>query len=43
MKRIFLSAIALMSLLNDPAQSTGDSTGFKTRKLKIDEINLVSS
>lgn len=43
MKRIFLSAIALMSLLNLRAQSTGDSTGFKTRKLKIDEINLVSS
>ncbi|MDF2382539.1 DUF3570 domain-containing protein [Nostoc ellipsosporum NOK] len=43
MKRIFLSAVALMSLLHLRAQSTNDSTAFKSRKLKVEEINLVSS
>ncbi len=42
MKRIFLSAAALFALLHSFSQTT-DSTGFKSRKLKTEEINLVSS
>jgi Protein of unknown function (DUF3570) len=43
MKRIFYTAAALMALLNTYGQNTVDSTSFKSRKLKIEEINLVSS
>ena len=44
MKKIFFTAAGIFALLSSYAQITGtDSTGFKSRKLKIDEINLVSS
>ena len=45
MKRIFLTAIGLGLLLHSlRAQTAGtDSTEYKSRKLKVDEINLVSS
>lgn len=43
MKRIFFTAAALCSILYAQAQATPDSTGFKSRKLKLEEINLVSS
>jgi len=33
----------MCALLHSFAQNTADSTGFKSRKLKIEEINLVSS
>jgi hypothetical protein len=41
MKRIFLTAAGLLSLLQIFSQNS--DTSFKSRKLKIDEINLVSS
>lgn len=41
MKKILLTAAGLLALLHSFAQT--DSTGFKSRKLKIEEINLVSS
>jgi len=40
MKRIFFTAAAMFAFLQSYSQ---DSTGFKSRKLKIEEINLVSS
>jgi hypothetical protein len=44
MKRIFITGFALMSLFRLSAQTTpADSTGYKSKKLKIEEINLVSS
>lgn len=45
MKRIFITGLALMSLLRVAAQdeTTIDSTAYKPQKLKLDEINLVSS
>ena len=43
MKRIFLSAAAIFALMQSYSQIAKDSTGFKSRKLKVDEINLVSS
>jgi len=43
MKRIFLTAAALFALLHARSQTITDSAGFKSRKLKIEEINLVSS
>lgn len=45
MKRIFITGFALMSLLRVIAQDQipADSTAYKTQKLKLDEINLVSS
>jgi Protein of unknown function (DUF3570) len=43
MKRIFLSAAAIMGLIYAHAQNTTDSSAFKSRRLKLDEINLVSS
>jgi hypothetical protein len=42
MKRLFLTAAGLAAVLLSWSQAT-DSTGFKSRKLKIEEINLVSS
>lgn len=45
MKRIFITGFALMSLLRLAAQepTAADSTAYKPQKLKLDEINLVSS
>ncbi|HMI06219.1 MAG TPA: DUF3570 domain-containing protein [Flavobacterium sp.] len=44
MKRIFITGFALLGLFRVYGQSTpADSTGYKSTKLKIDEINLVSS
>lgn len=44
MKKIFLTAAAVFALLHSFAQITPkDSTGFQSRKLKLDEVNLVSS
>lgn len=43
MKRVFLTALGMWALLHSYAQNTNDSTGFKSRKLKVEEINLVSS
>ena len=42
MKRIFLTAVAIMALMHSRAQSP-DSTGFHSRKLTTEEINFVSS
>ncbi|MCW4468807.1 DUF3570 domain-containing protein [Flavobacterium sp. MFBS3-15] len=44
MKRIFITGFALMGLLRAAAQDTpADSTAYKEKKLKIEEINLISS
>lgn len=43
MKRIFLTAAAMFALLQSYSQTSNDSTGFQSRKLKLEEINLVSS
>ena len=44
MKRIFITGLALLGLFQAYSQTTPtDSTGYKSQKLKIDEINLVSS
>jgi len=44
MKRIILTGLALLGLLRLSAQTVPtDSTGYKSTKLKVDEINLVSS
>ncbi len=44
MKKIFLTAAAIFCLIQLKAQAVEqDSTGFKSRKLKLEEINLVSS
>lgn len=45
MKRIFITGFALLGLLRVAAQDTtpADLTTYKTQKLKLDEINLVSS
>ncbi len=43
MKRVFLTATAMFALLQSYSQNINDTTGFKSRKLKIEEINLVSS
>jgi hypothetical protein len=43
MKRIFFTAMGMFALLQSYAQSPTDSTGFKSRKLKIEEVNFVSS
>lgn len=42
MKRIFITGYAILGLMRMSAQSV-DSTAYKNTKLKIDEINLVSS
>lgn len=41
MKRVFLTAAAIMAIIRLQAQDA--DTSFKSRKLKFDEINLVSS
>jgi len=44
MKRILITGLALLGLFQAYSQSKPtDSTGYKSRKLKVDEINLVSS
>ena len=43
MKRVFLTALGIFALLKSFSQQTPDTAGFQTRKLKIEEINLVSS
>ncbi len=44
MKRYFITGLALLSLFRLSAQNAEkDSTGYKSRKLKIEEINLVSA
>ncbi|MFL9842894.1 DUF3570 domain-containing protein [Flavobacterium rhizosphaerae] len=42
MKRIFITGAALLGLMRLCAQ-TADTTAYETKKLKIEEINLVSS
>jgi uncharacterized protein DUF3570 len=42
MRRIFLTAAAMIALVQSYAQ-TADTSSFKSRKLKIEEVNLVSS
>ncbi len=45
MKRIFITGFALLGLmrLSAQVQQTTDTTAYKAAKLKIDEINLISS
>jgi hypothetical protein len=43
MKRVFLTALGIFALLKSFSQQPPDTTGFQTRKLKMEEINLVSS
>lgn len=44
MKRIYITGFALLGLFKAFSQATPtDSTSYKSKKLKIDEINLVSS
>src|ERR1044072_7038010 len=44
MKRIFLTAFGLACVLKGfSQQQSADTTAFGSRKLKVDEINLVSS
>lgn len=45
MKRIFITGLALLGLMKaySQAERAQDSTAYKARKLKIEEINLVSS
>lgn len=44
MKRVFITGFALLGIVRLNAQNTTtDSTGYKSTKLKIEEVNLVSS
>lgn len=44
MKRIFISGFALLALFQLKAQNVAkDSTDYESRKLKVEEVNLVSS
>jgi len=43
MKRIFFTAAAILAILRANAQEVKDSTGYESRKLKVEEINLISS
>lgn len=43
MKRVFLTVLGIVALLKSFSQQAPDTAGFQTRKLKIEEINLVSS
>ncbi|HEX6426523.1 MAG TPA: DUF3570 domain-containing protein [Niastella sp.] len=43
MKRVFLTVLGIVALLKSFSQQAPDTTGFQTRKLKMEEINLVSS
>lgn len=43
MKKIFLTVLGIAALLKSFSQQVTDSTPFQSRKLKVEEINLVSS
>lgn len=43
MKKVFLTAAGIAAFLHSFAQQNADSSGFQSRKLKIEEVNLVSS
>jgi Protein of unknown function (DUF3570) len=43
MKKIIFTAAAISVMLFSKAQTVTDSSGFKSRKLKIEEINFISS
>lgn len=43
MKKIFLTAASIVAFFCAKAQNSTDTTGFKSRKLKVEEVNLVSS
>ncbi len=43
MKRVFFTALGIAALLKLYSQQVPDSSNFKSRKLKIEEVNLVSS
>jgi hypothetical protein len=43
MKKFFLTAFGIACLLKSFSQQTTDTAAFGSRKLKVDEINLVSS
>lgn len=43
MKQVFLTALGILALLRSYTQQAPDTTGFENRKLKIEEVNLVSS
>jgi hypothetical protein len=43
MKKIFLTVLGIAGLLKSFSQQAPDTSGFQNRKLKIEEINLVSS
>jgi hypothetical protein len=43
MKKLFFTAAGAFAMMCACAQNAADSSGFKSRKLKIEEINLVSS
>lgn len=43
MKQLFLTSLGLLALLRSYTQQMPDSTGYGSRKLKVEEINLVSS
>ena len=43
MKRLFLTVFGIAALLKGYTQQVTDTTGFGSRKLKVEEINLVSS
>lgn len=44
MKRIYITGFALLALFKGYSQATPtDSTGYKSQKIRLDEINLVSS
>ncbi|MFA6059168.1 MAG: DUF3570 domain-containing protein [Taibaiella sp.] len=44
MKRIFLSAAGILAFLHSIAQQKGEvDTGFRSRKLKVEEVDFISS
>jgi hypothetical protein len=43
MKKVFLTVLGMAALLKSFSQQAPDTSGFQNRKLKMEEINLVSS
>lgn len=43
MKRAFLTTLGLLALLKSYTQQSVTDTGFAARKLKVEEVNIVSS
>lgn len=43
MKQFFLTALSIMALVKSYSQQLPDTSGFGARKLKVEEVNLVSS